>query len=162
KLMRAIVGQLHGIPRKVVVQLALRLLPGYACYRLQRRWGAHAAPKVGGVRFGSLRSVQPISCAFGFDRGQPIDRYYIERFLAQHAADIHGRVLEVGADAYTRRFGGGRVITTDVLHVTPDHPRATIVADLTCAEHIPSNSFDCIILNQTLQLIYEVRPAVRT
>src|SRR5262249_28789247 len=102
------------------------------------------------------------SRAFGKDRGLPIDRYYIERFLAAHAPDIRGRVLEVGYDIYTRKFGGDRVTRCDVLHVTQDNPKATIVADLTCADHIPPNTFDCIILTQTLQFIYEVRAAVET
>jgi SAM-dependent methyltransferase len=71
-------------------------------------------------------------------------------------------VLEIGDDRYTRRFGGDRVLRSDVLHVRPDNPAATIVADLTNAEHIPSNAFDCLIITQTLQYIYDIRPAVRT
>ena len=91
-----------------------------------------------------------------------MDRYYIEAFLARHAGDIRGRVLEVAEDTYTRRFGGERVMQSDVLHVWPDNPRATIIADLTHADHIPSESFDCVILTQTLQFIYDVRAAART
>ena len=44
----------------------------------------------------------PVSRTFGFDRGKPIDRWYIERFLAEHAADVRGRVLEVAESTYTR------------------------------------------------------------
>ena len=33
-------------------------------------------PAVGAVRFGVLRRVQPLGQCYGFDRGQPIDRYY--------------------------------------------------------------------------------------
>jgi len=36
------------------------------------------------------------------------------------------------------------------------------VADLTCGDHIPPDTFDCIILTQTLQFIYEVEAAVMT
>ena len=115
------------------------------------------------VRFGSLRSLTPVSRKFGWDRGGlPVDRYYIERFLARHAADIAGHVLEVRDDAYTRKFGGNRVSRTDVLHPTDDNPRATIVADLTRAESIPSDSFDCIVLTQVLPFIPDVQGAVRT
>jgi len=71
-------------------------------------------------------------------------------------------VLEIGDDSYTRRFGGSRVKFGDVLHVTEDNPRATIVADLTRANHLPSDAFDCIIFTQTLHLIYDVRSAIRT
>ena len=119
-------------------------------------------PPVGQVRFGNLRRVEPISRQFGFDRGQPIDRYYIENFLARHADDIGGRVLEIGDDTYTRQWGGDRVEHADVLHVTEGNPQATFVADLTRADHIPSDAFDCIIFTQTLHLIYDVRSAIRT
>ncbi len=99
---------------------------------------------------------------FGYDRGQPIDRYYIEQFLDRHADDVHGRVLEIGDDAYTSRFGGDRVSVSDVLHVDDSNPAATIVGDLAQADHIPSDTFDCIILTQTLHLIYDVPAAIRT
>jgi SAM-dependent methyltransferase len=91
----------------------------------------------------------------------PIDRYYIERFLEQNAHDIRGRVLEMRDDQYTRRFGGDRVKQADVLHPTPDNPKATIVADLTRAEHLPSDVFDCIVLTQVLPFIPDVQAAVR-
>ena len=39
---------------------------------------------------------------------------------------------------------------------------ATIVADLTCADQIPSDTFDCIILTQALLLIYDLRAAIKT
>jgi SAM-dependent methyltransferase len=114
------------------------------------------------VNFGSLRRVTPVSSAFGFDRGQPIDRYYIENFLAHHANDIQGRVLEIGDNSYTRKYGDSRVRISDVLHVQAGNPQATIIADLTRADHIPSDAFDCIIFTQTLQLLYDVRSAIRT
>ena len=119
-------------------------------------------PSVGWVRFGSLRRLTPISREFGFDRGCPIDRYYIERFLSAHGGDIRGDVLEIGDDAYTRRFGGDRVTKSDVLHVSEGNPKATIVADLTRADHIPSDRFDCVIFTQTLHFIYDVRGGLKT
>jgi glycosyltransferase involved in cell wall biosynthesis len=118
-------------------------------------------PDVGRVRFGDLDRVAPISKQFGFDRGLPIDRFYIERFLTRHASEIVGRALEIGDDGYTRRFGGSRVSSADVLHVHEGNPRATIVGDLTDPRVLPANAFDCIVLTQTLQLIYDVRAAVR-
>lgn len=119
-------------------------------------------PAVGCVKFGNFRRLLPISERFGYDRGQPVDRYYIERFLACHAHDVQGRVLEVGEDTYTRRFGGARVTVCDVLHVQEGSPGATIVADLARGNHLPSNTFDCIILTQTLQFIYDARAAIAT
>ena len=119
-------------------------------------------PSVGMVNFGSLRRLTPISRHFGYDRGRPIDRYYIENFLAHHADDIRGHVLEIGDASYTRQFGGDRVAKSDVLHVTSDNPEATIVGDLANAPQIPYNTFDCFILTQTLLCIYDLRAAMTT
>ena len=119
-------------------------------------------PPVGWVRFGNLRRVTPISPMFGLDRGQSIDRYYIEHFLMRNAADIRADVLEVAENHYTRRFGGDRVTRSDVLHVREGNPNATIVADLSSGTDIASNMFDCIVLTQTLQLIYDGRAAIQT
>lgn len=119
-------------------------------------------PSVGMVNFGSLRRLTPISRNFGYDRGRPIDRYYIENFLARHADDIQGHVLEIGDASYTRQFGGDRVTKSDVVHVTEDNPEATIVGDLANAPQIPDNTFDCFILTQTLLCIYDLRAAMTT
>src|SRR5262249_53934843 len=123
---------------------------------------AATTPGARTVDFGDLGTLEPVSRHWGFDRGRPVDRYYIEAFLEQHAADVRGRVLEVGDDSYTRRFGKDRVIRRDVLHVSADAPGATIVADLADAPHVASESFDCIILTQTLHLVYHVPAALRT
>ena len=104
----------------------------------------------------------PISRVFGLDRGQAIDRYYIERFLTRYASDIRGRVLEIGDDTYTKQFGQGRVIASEVLHVTTGNPKATLVADLSRTDQLPSNVFDSIICTQTLQFIYDVHAALAT
>ncbi|MBI4769576.1 MAG: methyltransferase, partial [Chloroflexi bacterium] len=113
------------------------------------------------VQWGSLRRLTPVSRVFGLDRGQPIDRYYIEAFLQRHADDIQGRVLEIGDGAYTRRFGGSRVAQADVLHAVPGNPQATLVGDLQTGQGIPGEAFDCFILTQTLQSTFEVQSAIR-
>jgi SAM-dependent methyltransferase len=117
-------------------------------------------PAVGSINFGNLRRLTPISREFGYDRGVPIDRYYIENFLKDRSLDIQGRVLEIGDATYTRKFGGDRVTKSDVLHVLEGNPNATIVGDLTDLKNIPLAAFDCIILTQTLHLIYDMKTVV--
>jgi SAM-dependent methyltransferase len=119
-------------------------------------------PPPGTVNFGDLRRLAPLSDNWGFDRGRPIDRVYIEAFLASHAADIRGRVASIGDDAYVRRFGGERVAQCDVIDVRPDNVAATIVADLADAGAIPPDAFDCFVCPQTLQFTFDVLAAVRT
>jgi SAM-dependent methyltransferase len=125
----------------------------------QLRYGI-GRPRVGALEFGSLRRTAPISSVFGADRGLPVDRYYIERFLAANAASIRGRVVEFGDDTYTRRFGADRVEHSDVWHAVAGNAKATIVADLARAEDVPEATFDCIVCTQTLQMIYDADAAM--
>ncbi|MEJ2541245.1 MAG: methyltransferase domain-containing protein, partial [Gemmatimonadota bacterium] len=153
------VGKPPG-PFRAIVQ---RLLP----LRFRKTLGdglrrATRWPPIGGVELGRLGSTEPISPDWGFDRGQPIDRYYIERFLEARKADVRGRVLEVLNDHYTVRYGGDRVTHSDVLHHVPGNPKATVVADLTVPDSLPEASYDCVICTQTLQFIYDVGEASRT
>jgi len=154
-----------------------------AALRLPRRFAARMLgrpPTVGQVKFGDLRRAAPISRGFGFGRGTPVDRHYIEDFLRRHAGasgygggDISGHVLEVGGDDYARSFGGwadspksdpesSGITALDVLHADSSNPKATIVGDLVSGEGIESDAYDCVICTQTLHVIYEVEAAVRT
>ncbi len=142
----------------------LRLLATRYLTRETRRRLARLAvwPPVGWVRFGQLRRLEPISSDYGNSRGLEIDRYYIEKFLTEHANDIHGHVLEIKHNTYTVRYGQNRVTRSDVLHPVEGNPDATIVADLTKADHLPSNVYDAIIFTQTLQVIYDIKTAIAT
>lgn len=115
---------------------------------------------VGCVRLGDLRNTAPVSRQFGVARGRPIDRYFIEDFLASRQEDIRGRVLEIGDNIYTVQFGGERVERSEVLHAVAGNPVATLVGDLVTGEGIPADAFDCMILTQTYHVIYDVRAAI--
>lgn len=165
------------------VRRAIDLVAPYLPQRLRTWIRIHARrtwPPVGMVRFGSLRRLQPIDKLFGYSRGTPIDRYYIERYLDAHSGvpgyvlgDIRGDVLEVGDDKYTKRFGtlapegethdsqSGYVTSSDVLHGDASNPKATIVGDLADGKGLPSEAFDCVICAQTLPVIYDVHGAVQ-
>jgi SAM-dependent methyltransferase len=143
--------RLRRLARQTLSVSARRRLARYACW-----------PPVRWALLGSLRRLKPISPYWGSERGLPIDRYYIERFLSAHASDIRGHGLEIKEDLYTSRFGGNRVSKIDILHPEVGNPKATIVADLTKANHLASDTFDFIILTQTLHLIYDVHAAVAT
>ena len=110
-------------------------------------------------RMGYRRRLVPASRNFGYDRGTPIDRYYIDSFLAAHAGDVRGRVLEVGDDGYTRRFGRD-VGTVDVVDIDAANPSATLVGDLGGPATLPREAFDCIICTQTLMFIPDARAVV--
>lgn len=102
----------------------------------------------------------PISRKFGFDRGQPIDRYYIESFLARNREDICGQVLEIGCPEYTRKYGDDRVTQSDVLHAEAGNTQASLVGNLATGEGIPDQYYNCMILTQTFPFIYDINGAV--
>ncbi|MDM5337866.1 methyltransferase domain-containing protein [Fictibacillus enclensis] len=103
-------------------------------------------------------SIRPKSRNFGFDRGKPIDRFYIEKFLENNRAEITGHVLEVGDNFYTRTYGDN-VTKSDVLNLISSN-EATIVGDLATGENIPHGVFDCIILTQVIHVIYDIKMAL--
>jgi len=149
--------------RDTAILLAKKYLPSSSrdwVVRQQKRFHLQWPP-AGVVRFGSFRRLTPISPVFAIDRGLPIERYYIEKFLGKYSDDIKGRALELGDDFYISKFGGEKVSQTDILSVV-EAPGVTLVADLTDAEHIPSDIFDCIIFTQSIQMIYDMKAALRT
>ena len=109
---------------------------------------------------GQPAPYRPFSRAWGYDRGTPIDRVYIEDFLRLHAEDVRGACLEVLNADYTVRFGGSRVSRRDVLDINPTNTLATIVADLGEVDSLPADRFDCVIFTQTLHLVPDMRTAV--
>ncbi|HOX52920.1 MAG TPA: hypothetical protein PKY05_15660, partial [Fibrobacteria bacterium] len=123
---------------------------------------------VGGVVKRSVRAVldqlplknklEPISRNFGIDRGVPIDRHYIEAFLAEHREKIRGVTMEIADAKYTRRFGDDRVTQAMVMHVQ-DGYGADIVCDL--SRECPRECFlDCFVLTQVLPFVYDVRSTI--
>jgi SAM-dependent methyltransferase len=111
--------------------------------------------------FNRLRRTTPLSRHFGGDRGTPVDRYYIEKFLESRAADIRGTVLEFGDDSYARRFGRG-VIRTEIVHRTAGNRHATIVTDISVGSGIADSTFDCVIATQLLPFVFDTRGVIRT
>tara|TARA_B110000438_G_scaffold302756_1_gene361486 strand:+ start:8741 stop:9385 length:645 start_codon:yes stop_codon:yes gene_type:complete len=112
------------------------------------------------VQWGELRKVKPFSNIFGYDRGQSINRYYIENFLNHHKSSITGHVLEFGDNRYTTKYGQEKILKSDVIHPTNENKEATIISDIVQSDNIMDNSFDCIICIQTLQFIFDFDQAI--
>jgi len=111
-------------------------------------------------RWGNLRRREPFSAYYGFDRGTPVDRFYIERFLAEHARDIRGTVLEVGNARYARAFRHSAPARVEIIDIDERNPDLTIHADLSEPFSLPAERFDCFVLTQTLQLVSDVEAAL--
>ena len=116
--------------------------------------------KIEPARWHNLRSTKPVSHAFGFDRGTPIDRFYIEEFLKTNQSLIKGNVLEIAESTYSKKFGSN-VTSFEVLHYAAKNNNATIIGDLTKTETLPENKIDCFICTQTLNFIYDFKAAIK-
>lgn len=114
--------------------------------------------KANPVNWHQLRSVYPISDKFGLDRGTPVDRYYIENFLAAQKHHITGHVLEIAECVYSKKFGQ-HVEAYEILH-TKEAKGVTIIGDLTATNTLPENKIDCFICTQTFNFIYDIKSAI--
>lgn len=111
-------------------------------------------------RWGNLRRTAPFSSTFGFDRGTPVDRYYLEQFFGACRDDVRGDVLEIQSSSYTRRFGRD-VVRADTIDINPRF-QATYTCDLAkSAGLVPSNAYDCFLLPNTMTLLRDLDGCLR-
>jgi SAM-dependent methyltransferase len=128
--------------------------------KLRTSWPEKSAGSEFAAGWGDFRRLEPLSPMWGNERGLPVDRYYIERFLEAHADDIKGSVLEVGDSIYSARYGGDRVAHSDVIDVDTTNEKASIVADLGQITAIEEDTYDCVILTHVLQYIHDAPAAL--
>lgn len=110
--------------------------------------------------WGNLRRSEPFSPNFGFSRGTPMDRYYLDQFLEGQREAVVGVVGEVGEANYARRFAGAELRRIEVIDRDP-RDGTTVVADIGVSGSLPAASFDCLIVTQVLQYVPDVGEALR-
>lgn len=100
--------------------------------------------------------LRPSSTRFGLERGKPIDRVFIEKFLADNKEYIHGTVIEIGDNRYMSQYA--QLIENPVImHV---NGWGGMKGNLATGEGIVDNYADCLICTQTLQHIYDIQPCI--
>ena len=104
--------------------------------------------------------VLPLWGAWGHERGTPIDRYYIKNFIAAHASEVRGRVLEFGWADYKPHFDPSRIERYDIIDLE-EHDGVTLVGDIQHVPQIPDATFDCIVCTQVLLMVRDPFAAVR-
>lgn len=106
------------------------------------------------------RSLEPLSANFGSNRGEPIDRYYIDEFLLENSDFIHGSCLEIEGNVYTLKFGKN-ITRSDILDLDNRNTKANYHADLRNMPEIKDGTYDCIILTHVLSFIDEPASAIK-
>jgi len=112
-----------------------------------------------------LDRVTPLSRDFGFDRGTPVDRHYIEKFLYNNRQYFKGRILEVAQDWYASHYAklnetAEQKPIVETLHYDGTEDEVTIIGDLTKPETLPENRYDCFVCTQTYNVIFDVSKAI--
>jgi hypothetical protein len=109
--------------------------------------------------WGNLRRLQPFSTHFGFERGTPIDRYYMDAFLHQWSTDISGVVLEIQTGDTARRYGRS-LQRVDTLDINGSH-RPTYHCDLAASgDVVPDGTYDCFLMPSTLPFLRDLDQAL--
>jgi SAM-dependent methyltransferase len=128
--------------------------------KLRSFYGLLSLPLIRQARWIFLRRIQPLPSYAGVYRGVQIPRYFFDRWIYSHADSIRGHVAEIGSPQYVKRVGGSKVTRIEVVDIDPENPQATIVADLSQANSIPDNSFDCFVVPFTFHIIYDIKSAL--
>lgn len=105
--------------------------------------------------------VRPISRRCGYERGTPIDRYYIEKFLDLNQKYIQNKVMEVADDQYTLKYKKN-IKEAFIMHVE-GWGKNVVQINLETGNGVPefTNSIDCFICTQTIQMIYDMKTAIK-
>lgn len=128
----------------------------YHAVRASRHW--RAWPLVRNLRAMQFRRLAPLGK--GRSGGLSIARYYWADFLEQHRADIRGRGLEIEETVTLRDFGGDTITQADALDLSAHSPEVRVVADLSRADHVPGDQYDCFLIPFSTAVIYDIEAAL--
>lgn len=105
---------------------------------------------------------KPLSVKYGYDRGLPIERYYIEKFLSENGEKIKGLVLEVESDQYATRFGGKNISSLEIVDYNSSNKKANYIDDLQFGKKLPKEYYDCVLITQVIGAIADYNSFVNT
>lgn len=105
-----------------------------------------------------IKNIYPV--AFDLrERGTPIERYYIEKFLTMHKDYIKGYTLEMRDPLYIRKFGD-KITKYDIFDYADE--KATFTGDIQKTENMPSDKYDTYICTQMLYVPYDTKAALKS
>jgi SAM-dependent methyltransferase len=162
KLNPTTTDRLRGLAKRAVLGAARRVVPPRVRPYLRnprtlltRGW---RTPGLRRLRAMSFRRMTPLYA--GRPPGTWIVRHYWADFLERHRLAIRGRALEVGSIDSIRQYGGERLTSAEAIDVTRHSPDVTVVADLSRADDVPGEQFDCFVLQFTMHVIADAEAAL--
>ncbi len=128
----------------------------YRQIKRRRHW--RSWPLIRHLRALQFRRLRPF--AGGRSTGLSVIRYYWADFLERHRADIRGRALEIGETATIRQYGGAALEQADAIDLAAHSPEVRVVGDLSRADHVPSDTYDCFVNQFTTAVIFDIDAAL--
>lgn len=102
-----------------------------------------------------------ISNDFGFKRGEPVDRFYIDSFIKKHSHLIRGVCLEFGGSDYTHKYGSIDAEQNIFNYSEEPYRKGKIImGDITKLNTLEEGVYDCIICTNVLNFIFDVNYAI--
>jgi len=119
--------------------------------KVRRLWnqGLLTVP-FGQFDFGDFDRLSPACLDFGFSRGTPLDRYYLNKFVAESRDLVVGSVLEIGGQKGSHELYGFKNATSYVT-MSIDSSDADITTDAHDASAALPESYDSIIIFNVLE-----------
>ena len=108
----------------------------------------------------NLRNVNPISDDFGWSRGKPIDRFYIEKFLNTNRSKINGDCGEISERKYLNLYKNDLIKSAKIFDINLENKSADIYGDLADLKQLHENLFDCFVCTQVLNFIFDYSSAI--
>lgn len=115
-------------------------------------------PLIRNLRAMQFRRLRPFRN--GEQVGTSVTRLYWLNYLEKHRADIRGHGLEVGTTATIKQYGGSALTQADAIDLTGHSPEVNVVADLSRADHVPGDVYDCFVNQFTTAVIYDIDAAL--
>jgi len=122
----------------------------------RRHW--RSWPIIRHIRAIQFRRLRPFWN--GRTQGMPVVRYYWAEFLEKHRADIRGCGLEIGETKTLRKYGGETLTQAEALDLSAHSPEVKVVADLSRADHVPGDKYDCFVNQFSTAVIYDIEAAL--
>ena len=104
---------------------------------------------------------EEIGSDWGYRRGTPVGRVYIDMFLNKYRECIRGDIMEVAETTYSERFCQ-KNDTTSFTAIHVEKKEGCRQANLETGEGFYKEEFDTMIITQTLAYIYNLNEVINT